>query len=162
MIDTRIISEGNMEERTAPPVQNPPEKKKMGVLAIAGSAGTALLATEIVNVALFYIAKAYGVRFMMLAPGSSELQAITVINVLIATAIGVAGSAAAFWIIERFAKRPGTIFQLVSFAVLLVSFAGPLSLPPETGAIGKAILTLMHVAVAVIAVSLFLKTLRTR
>ena len=161
-MDTRIIPEGNMAEKAMPPAPHRSEKKAGSISAVARSAGIALLAAEVINGALFFIAKAIGVRFVVLAPNVPGLQAITIASVVAATAVGVVGAAAVFWITARFAKRPEIIFQGISFAVLLASFVPPLSLPPETGAAGKAVLALMHVAVAVTAVPLLLRTLRMR
>lgn len=82
-----------------------------------------------------------------LAPQYETLGPLTIDNLVQATVPPAIGAAILLAILNRFTSRPIRVFQWIAAIVLLVSFGGPLFLPPlETST--RIVLSIMHVVAA--------------
>jgi asparagine N-glycosylation enzyme membrane subunit Stt3 len=114
---------------------------------------TAGVIAAIVNVIVYFIAGAANVPLQIAAPGSSQLERLQLVPVILASLIPAFVAAGLLLILRRFAPRADTVFQVIALVFTLVSFGGPLGQP--TDGASKFVLNLMHVvAGAIITIGL--------
>ena len=98
---------------------------------------------------VFYIARyLFGLALILpLAPQYQTLGPLAIDNLAQATFPPAIGAAILLAILNRFTSRPMRVFQWIAAIFLLVSFGGPLFLPPlETST--RIVLSIMHVVAA--------------
>ncbi len=98
---------------------------------------------------VFYIARTiFGLMLILpLAPQYQTLGPLTLGDLAQATVPPAIGAGILLAILNRFTSRPIRVFQWIAAIVLLVSFGGPLFLPPlETST--RIVLSMMHVVAA--------------
>ena len=78
---------------------------------------------------------------------------ITLPMVVAMSALGTIGGTLVYAILGRFARRPVPVFRVVSALALVLSFAGPFTIPGAPAAMVWA-LSLMHIIAAVTVVGL--------
>lgn len=112
-------------------------------LAAPAAAGVAVGA----NILIWLLARALALPLDIQMGGpQSPVVPLTVAPVVIMSAVPALLAAGLLWLLGRFSARPFAIFQIVAVVVLLLSLAGPLSLP--VGGVNKLVLGVMHVVAA--------------
>jgi hypothetical protein len=121
-------------------------------LRVLRSGVVATAVALVVNVLIWWVSgNLLGISFIASPPpGSAEAFHVTAANVVIDTLVGGGAATLVFALIVRVFARPVPPFLVISGLVLLASFLMPLLL--ETDAATKAVLSLMHIAAAVIIV----------
>jgi hypothetical protein len=121
----------------------------------------AALGGSVLNAIIYSVASGLGlIPQSILVPAPGGEQPLTVALVSIGTVAGATGAAMVFALVGALAKRPVRIFRIVAVVVLVLSLAGPLTIP---GAPLSMVLSLevMHVAAWAVIVGL-LTTLARR
>jgi hypothetical protein len=110
---------------------------------------TAALAAFLGVTIVFYISRnLFGLSLILpLAPQYQALGPLTIGILAQATVPPAIGAAILLAILNRFTSRPIRIFHWIAAIVLLVSFGGPLFLPP-LGTSTRIVLSIMHVVAA--------------
>jgi hypothetical protein len=107
----------------------------------------------VANLIVYFIAVAANVPLQVAAPGSTELQRLPFVPVILASLIPALAAAALLLVLKRFTPRANTVFQVIAVVFTLVSFGGPLGQPTDDAT--KFVLNLMHVvAGAIITIGL--------
>jgi Family of unknown function (DUF6069) len=109
---------------------------------------TAGAIAAVANLVVYFIAVAANVPLQVAAPGSSELQRLPFVPVILASLIPALAAAALLLALKRFTPRANMVFQVIAVVFILVSFGGPLGQPTDGGT--KFVLNLMHVVAGVI------------
>jgi Family of unknown function (DUF6069) len=118
---------------------------------------TAGAIAAVANLIVYLIAGAANVPLQIAAPGSSQLERLPIVPVILASLIPAFVAAALLLLLRRFTPRANTVFQVIAVVFTLVSFGGPLGQPTDGGT--KFVLNLMHViAGAVITIGLTRRT----
>jgi hypothetical protein len=104
----------------------------------------AALVSAVANAVVFFITAALGVDLTgpFMGPDSPPAP-LSVVQVIIASAVPVIAAAVLFWLLARFTPRPVPIFIGIAVVFGLLSLGGPLTLPVSDGL--KASLAMMHV-----------------
>ena len=102
----------------------------------------------VANLVVYFIAGAANVPLQIAAPGSSELQRLPFVPVVLASLIPALVATALLLVLRRFTPRADTVFQVIAVIFLVVSFSGPLGMPTDGAT--KFVLNLMHVVAGVI------------
>ena len=121
----------------------------------------AALGGSVLNAIIYSVASGLGlIPQSILVPAPGGEQPLTVALVSLGTVAGATGAAMVFALVGALAKRPVRIFRIVAVVVLVLSLAGPLTIP---GAPLSMVLSLevMHVAAWAVIVGL-LTTLARR
>lgn len=100
----------------------------------------------IANLIVYTAARAGGFEFRAPVPPTNEPTPLPMVAVVVATVIPAIGAAFVLALLNRFTARPLRVFLIIAAAVLLVSFAGPFTLPISFGE--QMILNLMHIIAA--------------
>jgi len=114
----------------------------------------AALAAAAANATIYFAASALGLIPLDLpVPTPGGEQPLTVVPVVVGSAVGAIGAALVFALIGLFARRPVGLFRIVSVVVLVLSLAEPLIIP---GAPVSMVLSLqaMHAAAWAVIVGL--------
>ena len=127
-------------------------------LPVAALASGGLAAA--LNLVVYFLARAFGVPLQVVAPGTTELQALPFFPVIFASLIPAFVAAGLLALLVRFTARPVLIFQVISAVFLVLSFASPLAMPTDGGT--KFALNLMHAVAAAAIVFGLLRFARTR
>jgi hypothetical protein len=89
-----------------------------------------------------------GLELLMQMGGpEGPIAPLSAVPVVIASVIPALAAGAFLWGLNRFTRRPYTIFLAIAVVFLLFSFGGPLSLPVDTAM--KVALNSMHVGAAI-------------
>ncbi|GEM50190.1 DUF6069 family protein [Deinococcus cellulosilyticus] len=107
----------------------------------------ALIAT-VLNVLLFFIAKAAGVQLQVTqGPNSTTLMDLPVIAVILATVIPAYFAAGVYALLQRAGNTGTVIFQVVGWVFLALSMFPVMGLPGDLSL--KLVLALMHIIAGV-------------
>jgi Family of unknown function (DUF6069) len=112
---------------------------KPNIITAALTAGGITAAS---NVAVYLIARAINVPLEVTAPGSTTLQPLSFIAVVLASIIPAFIAASGLALLRRFTPRADLIFQILTAAIVVVSLGGPLRQPTDDAT--KFVLNLMH------------------
>ena len=134
---------------TAAP-SSPWPRRRARILAVIGGTAAAVV--------VWLVAKfAFDVELRGAQPGTSSVVDIGPQYVIFsAVAYSLVGWAL-LAILERFVARARTIWTWIALAVLVLSFASPLTAQSMTGGT-KLALSIMHVAVAAVVIPIFART----
>ena len=94
---------------------------------------------------LVYALARYALRLELVMPPTPVMPdpaPLNIIAVILATLIPAVGAGLVYWLLARFVKRGRVVFLAVSAVFLLLSFAGPFTLPAELAT--QLTLNLMH------------------
>lgn len=101
----------------------------------------------VINLVIYYgAARAAGLEFRAPVPPTNEPMPLPVIAVITATVVPAIGAALVLALLSRFTARPLRIFLICAAVVLVISFAGPFTLPVSL--LEQMVLNLMHVVAA--------------
>lgn len=110
----------------------------VGLVAAAGAA--------IANLILFLITRGLGIPYAMPLQGpDAALEPLPASMVIIASAVPAIGATILLAILVKFLAQPIRVFWIITAVFLVISFAGPLTLPATVALSTKIGLTLMHV-----------------
>jgi hypothetical protein len=113
------------------------------------AAALAAVAAAVANAIVFFITIGLGVDLNGPFMGPDAPAApLSVVQVIIASAVPVIGAALLLWALARFTPRPIPIFVAIAAVFGVLSLGGPLTLPVSDGL--KAALALMHVVAGVV------------
>jgi Family of unknown function (DUF6069) len=116
-------------------------------VSLAAAGAIAAIIAAVADVVVYSIARASGVS-MVMPYQWGQPPAVLPISVIVSTVVVAAVLATiAFGLLVKFTLRGMRVFQIMSVAALLVSFAGPLSLAQTAGST-KATLVAMHIVAA--------------
>lgn len=109
----------------------------------------AAVIAAVANLLVFVIAQnLLGIALMGPAgPGSTEMAPLPAAAVVISSVVPAIGATVLLAVLGKFLVRPIPVFRIISVVLLILSFAGPLSLPVDVAA--KLTLSLMHLVAAV-------------
>jgi hypothetical protein len=114
------------------------------------------LIAAVANTIVLFVAQALGTPLQIAMDPSAPAAPLTIVPVVLASALPAIGAGVLLWLLGRFTRRPFTIFLAIAGVFLLLSLGGPLSMPVPGAT--KAVLSLMHVvAGASIAGALFVR-----
>jgi hypothetical protein len=117
-----------------------PHSTKANIITAALTAGGITAAS---NAAAYLIARAINVPLEVTAPGSTTLQLLPFIAVILASVIPAFAGAAGLAVLRHFTPRADLIFQILTAIIVVVSLGGPLRQPTDDAT--KFVLNLMHV-----------------
>lgn len=100
----------------------------------------------VINLVIYGAARAAGLEFRAPVPPTNEPMPLPVIAVITATVVPAIGAALVLALLSRFTARPLRIFLICAAVVLMISFAGPFTLPVSL--LEQMVLNLMHVVAA--------------
>ena len=127
---------------------------RRGPLVVAGGVFVAFLLSSLVNALIAVLAHALG------APDDfTPLQLASYVSL---TALGVLGGAAGWALVRRFSRDSERLLRRLVPSVVVVSFVPDFFQFGEGEVTGVVALLLMHVAVAVIAVSVYRRVMPLR
>lgn len=107
----------------------------------------AAVSAAVINVALFEAAWWLDlISHSVSVPLPSGKGPMTAAAVILSSIAGVAGAAVVLMVINRLSRRPATVFRIVATVALVLSLAGPITIP-DAPATMIATLSLMHVVV---------------
>ncbi len=102
---------------------------------------------SVVNVAIYALGKALlNLPFILPMQPGGEPSPLPLFMVILMSALPGVLAGGVLYVLDRFTRRGLTIFQGVAAILVLLSLAGPLSLPIDGGT--KAALVSMHLAAA--------------
>jgi Family of unknown function (DUF6069) len=116
------------------------QSTKPNIVTAALTAGGITAAS---NIAAYLIARAINVPLEVAAPGSTTLQLLPFIAVILASIIPAFAAAIALIVLRRFTPRANLILQVVTAVIVIASLGGPLRQPTDDAT--KFVLNLMHV-----------------
>lgn len=125
------------------------EANRISTQRLPRAAITGALLAATANAIIFLVATGalgLAVEVQMGGP-QSPVTPLTVVPVILMSAIPAALAAGLLWLLARFVARPFFVFQIVAAVLALLSLGGPLSL--QVGPASKAVLGLMHIVAAV-------------
>jgi hypothetical protein len=107
----------------------------------------AALLSAVLNAIVFFVIGALGVDLTgpFMGPDAPP-AALSVVQVIIASAVPAVFAGLLLWLLGRFAPRPVTIFVAIAAVFALLSLGGPLTLPVSGGL--QIALALMHIVSA--------------
>lgn len=100
----------------------------------------------IANLIVYFAARAAGFEFLAPVPPTNEPMPLPVVAVIVSTIIPAIGAAIILVFLNRFSARPLRAFLIIAAVVLVISFAGPFTLPISF--IEQMILNVMHIIAA--------------
>ncbi len=100
----------------------------------------------VANLIVYAIARAGGLEFSAPVPPTNQPMPLPVVAVVVSTVIPAIGAAVLLALLNRFTSRPLRVFLICAGVVLVLSFAGPFTLPVSL--LEQMILNLMHVIAA--------------
>ncbi len=100
----------------------------------------------IANLIVYFAARAAGFEFLAPAPPTNEPMPLPVVAVIVSTVVPAIGAAIILVFLNRFSARPLRAFLIIAAVVLVISFAGPFTLPISF--IERMILNVMHIIAA--------------
>ncbi len=100
----------------------------------------------IANLIVYFAARAAGFEFLAPAPPTNEPMPLPAVAVIVSTVIPAIGAAVVVALLNRFTARPLRVFLIIAAVVLIISFAGPFTLPISL--IEQMILNVMHIIAA--------------
>ncbi len=110
---------------------------------------TAGAIAAVANLVIYFIAGAANVSLQIAeTPGTTELQHLAFVPVVLASLIPAFAATAVLLLLRRFTPRADTVFQVIAVVFLLISFSGPLGMPTDGAT--KLVLGLMHTVAGVI------------
>ncbi|MFJ9627348.1 DUF6069 family protein [Streptomyces sp. NPDC101175] len=124
---------------------------RRGPLVVAGGAVAAIVLSTLVNAVIAVVAHAAGAPdgFQPLKPGSY----------IFLTTVGVLAGTAGWAVVRKLSDDPAAVIRWLAPVVVAVSFIPDFFLFGDGGATGVAALLVMHVCVAVIAVTAYRKVM---
>lgn len=109
----------------------------------------AAVATAVVNMAVYFVAAAGGaIPQDVVVSGQGP---ITLPMAAAASVFGAVAGTIVYAVVGRLARRPVRAFRIVAAAALMLSFAGPFTIPDAPATMVAALL-LMHVVAAAVVV----------
>ena len=118
----------------------------------------AALVAVVANALIYLVATTAGAMLQDVVVNGQAL--ITLPMVVTMSVVGTVAGTVVYTLVGRFARRPVRVFRVVAAVALVLSFAGPLTIPGASAAV-VATLLLMHVVAAAVIVGL-LTTLARR
>lgn len=115
--------------------------------------GVAVAAATVTTGAIYVAARALGTDFALTDPGKTEAHRLVLPEIAVFTLVFALLGWATLALLERHTRRARTIWTALAGAVLLLSLV-PVALEQATGDT-KAMLVLIHAAVAAVLVPLF-------
>jgi uncharacterized protein DUF6069 len=139
-VDTRLVRSSN-------PVRS--EQVVWGRLVPAGALALVLAAAA--NAVVYLVASSLGA--MPQDVDANGQGPITLPMVVVMSAVGAVAGTLVYALVGRLARRPVRAFRLVALIALVLSLAGPLTIPGAPAAMVAALL-MMHIVAAVAVVGL--------
>jgi len=129
--------------------------RRFGLDRLFPRALAAVVVAILANLVVYVVARGlFDVSFVMPYEGmDSTPKRLPAAMVAIVSGLTAVVAAALFWALDRFGRRPLTVFRAIAGLVLLVSFGGPLSLD-DTSTSTRVALIVMHVVAAAAIVGL--------
>ena len=121
------------------------------------AAGKAAFASALTNAVLFIAGRSTGVITDKITMAGTN-QPVSLPAVVITSVVAVAGATLVYVLLLQISKHPKTIFNVLAFILLLLSFFTPFTLPSVPISMAL-LLNVMHVVVA-FCVVYFLQTTR--
>ena len=122
-------------------------RTRAGVQHYLGLGLRAAALATLVNVAIYALGKALlNLPFILPMQPGGELSPLPLFMVILMSALPGVLAGGVLYVLDRFTRHGLTIFQGVAAILVLLSLAGPLSLPIDGGT--KAALVSMHLAAA--------------
>ncbi|MFI0487679.1 DUF6069 family protein [Actinomadura sp. 9N215] len=107
----------------------------------------AVAAAVAISTVLYLVASAAGVDFLLTDPGKTEAYHLKTFDVVLISAVSGLLGWGTMAVLERFTRHARTVWSVLAGAVLVLSFV-PIGLE-QASAATRAVLTIIHIAVAV-------------